>query len=128
MKYTHVGEQLYHVWSCPSNMYAMLLYNCNAVDGKGEEYPIVDANGCSRDEFLMPQITYTEDRTRAMAVGSDQEVPDQLLYPLPNKGIVRFQLPRPEHYAFHVQDQTVHVEGVGVQHIDGRRGMERSGS
>lgn len=52
-------------------MYAMLLYNCNAVDGKGDEYPIIDANGCSRDEFLMPQISYTQDRTRASAV-SDQ--------------------------------------------------------
>uniref|UniRef100_A0A183C956 ZP domain-containing protein n=1 Tax=Globodera pallida TaxID=36090 RepID=A0A183C956_GLOPA len=77
VKYTHVGEQLYHVWSCPSNMYAMLLYNCNAVDGKGEEYPIVDSNGCSRDEFLMPQITYTEDRTRAMAASSAFNFPDR---------------------------------------------------
>ena len=68
MKYTHVGEQLYHVWECPSNMYSMLLYNCQAIDGKGAEYSIVDGNGCSKDEFLMPQITYTQDRTKAMAV------------------------------------------------------------
>lgn len=68
VKYTHVGEQLYHVWECRSNMYSMLLYNCSAIDGKGADYPIIDANGCSRDEFLMPQITYTQDRTKAMAV------------------------------------------------------------
>ncbi|KAL3077943.1 hypothetical protein niasHS_013472 [Heterodera schachtii] len=77
VKYTHVGEQLYHVWSCPSNMYAMLLYNCSAVDGKGQEYPIIDPNGCSRDEFLMPQITYTEDRTRAMTASSAFNFPDR---------------------------------------------------
>jgi hypothetical protein len=46
----------------------MLLYNCQAIDGKGAEYSIVDVNGCSKDEFLMPQITYTQDRTKAMAV------------------------------------------------------------
>ncbi|CAK5057488.1 unnamed protein product [Meloidogyne enterolobii] len=49
VKYTHVGEQLYHVWECPSRMYSMLLYNCQAVDGKGAEFAIIDANGCSKD-------------------------------------------------------------------------------
>lgn len=77
VKYTHVGEQLYHVWQCPSAMYAMLLYNCHAVDGKGEEYPIVDGNGCSRDEFLMPQITYTDNRTKAIAASSAFNFPDR---------------------------------------------------
>ena len=53
VKYTHVGEQLYHVWECPSRMYSMLLYNCQAVDGKGAEFPIIDANGCSKDGLFI---------------------------------------------------------------------------
>uniref|UniRef100_A0A914KV83 ZP domain-containing protein n=1 Tax=Meloidogyne incognita TaxID=6306 RepID=A0A914KV83_MELIC len=77
VKYTHVGEQLYHVWECPSRMYSMLLYNCQAVDGKGAEFAIIDANGCSKDEFLMPQITYTVERTKAMAASAAFNFPDR---------------------------------------------------
>lgn len=45
VRYTKVGELLYHVWECPSKMYSMLLYNCRVVDGKGTEYSIIDTDG-----------------------------------------------------------------------------------
>ncbi|KAI1703608.1 cuticlin-1 [Ditylenchus destructor] len=77
VKYTRVGEQLYHVWACPSTMYQMLLYNCAAIDSKGKDYPILDENGCSKDEFLLPQITYSENNRRAYAPSSAFNFPDK---------------------------------------------------
>jgi hypothetical protein len=41
----------------------MLLSNCKVVDGKGTEFQLVDGNGCSTDEYLFPQVTYSDDVT-----------------------------------------------------------------
>jgi hypothetical protein len=45
VKFTRVGEQLYHVWECPSQMYSMLLHSCHAVDGSNREFSIIDEHG-----------------------------------------------------------------------------------
>lgn len=37
-------------------MYSMLLYNCQAVDGKGAEFAIIDANGCSKDGICLNKL------------------------------------------------------------------------
>lgn len=63
IQYSKIGEVLFHVWSCKSDMYKMLLTNCKVVDGKGTEFQLIDANGCSQDEYLFPQITYSDDVT-----------------------------------------------------------------
>ena len=55
----------------------MLLSNCKVVDGKGEEYQLIDSNGCTTDEYLFPQITYSKDVTTAMVQTAAFNFPDR---------------------------------------------------
>ncbi|KAE9554534.1 hypothetical protein FO519_002238 [Halicephalobus sp. NKZ332] len=66
-KYARVGDVLFHVWECQTDMYSMLLHSCLADDGSGNKFMVVDDKGCASDEYLMPQITYNENLTTAMA-------------------------------------------------------------
>ena len=66
-KYARVGDVLFHVWECQTDMYSMLLHSCLADDGSGNKFMVVDDRGCASDEYLMPQITYNENLTTAMA-------------------------------------------------------------
>ncbi|KAI6228405.1 Zona pellucida domain-containing protein [Aphelenchoides besseyi] len=77
VQYSKVGEVLYHVWNCKSDMYAMLLSHCKVVDGKGTEYQLIDTNGCSTDTGIFPQITYSKDLSTAMVQTTAFNFPDR---------------------------------------------------
>ncbi|KAI6228662.1 Zona pellucida domain-containing protein [Aphelenchoides fujianensis] len=77
IQYSKVGEVLFHVWNCKSDMYAMLLSHCKVVDGTGTEYQLIDANGCSTDRYLFPQISYSADVTTAMVQTTAFNFPDR---------------------------------------------------
>jgi len=64
VRYASVGDQIFHVWDCPSDVYAMMIHDCFILDGQGTEYQVIDAHGCPTDEYLMPELTYSTDLTR----------------------------------------------------------------
>uniref|UniRef100_A0A5S6QAP1 ZP domain-containing protein n=1 Tax=Trichuris muris TaxID=70415 RepID=A0A5S6QAP1_TRIMR len=60
----HVGDQIYHRWMCSyatSDMYCMLVHSCTADDGEGELFTIIDENGCSKDNFILTDLSYLSD-------------------------------------------------------------------
>ncbi|KAF8361500.1 cutl-16, partial [Pristionchus pacificus] len=45
IKVASVGDSIYHVWECPSEIYAMLVHSCVVQDGQGQEQKVMDENG-----------------------------------------------------------------------------------
>uniref|UniRef100_A0A0N4V296 ZP domain-containing protein n=1 Tax=Enterobius vermicularis TaxID=51028 RepID=A0A0N4V296_ENTVE len=45
LRYARVGDLVYHVWDCPSEVYAMLVHTCSILDGHGDEHIVVDSTG-----------------------------------------------------------------------------------
>lgn len=105
LRYARVGDLVYHVWDCPSEVYAMLVHTCSILDGHGDEHIVVDSTGylynflnsavnqtslnsgfsnklfdlfsshsyafffsCSTDDYIIPQLTYSNDLTRSFTV------------------------------------------------------------
>ncbi|KFD58045.1 hypothetical protein M513_01278 [Trichuris suis] len=42
-------------------MYCMLVHSCTADDGEGELFTIIDENGCSKDNFILTDLSYLGD-------------------------------------------------------------------
>ncbi|MFH4975052.1 hypothetical protein AB6A40_001761 [Gnathostoma spinigerum] len=77
LRYAHVGDIVYHVWDCPSDVYAMLVHTCYILDGTGTEYKVIDEKGCPTDEFIIPQLSYSSDLTRTFTGASVVNLPDR---------------------------------------------------
>ncbi|CEF71508.1 Zona pellucida domain-containing protein [Strongyloides ratti] len=75
--YAHIGMSIYHVWDCPSTVYAMLVHSCQVFDGQGNEQMLVDNDGCSTDKYLMPELTYNDDKSKTFASSSAFNFPDR---------------------------------------------------
>ncbi|VDK28237.1 unnamed protein product [Anisakis simplex] len=45
LRYARIGDTVYHVWDCPSDVYAMLVHTCFILDGQGAEHQVIDSNG-----------------------------------------------------------------------------------
>ena len=45
IRYATVGDAVYHVWHCPSQLNGMLVQNCYVEDGQGNRILIIDQNG-----------------------------------------------------------------------------------
>ncbi|KIH68314.1 hypothetical protein ANCDUO_01352 [Ancylostoma duodenale] len=65
VKLAQVGDLIYHVWDCPSDVYGMMIHDCSIVDGQGNNHTVIDSQGCSTDTFLMPELMYSADLTRS---------------------------------------------------------------
>uniref|UniRef100_A0A915BC92 ZP domain-containing protein n=1 Tax=Parascaris univalens TaxID=6257 RepID=A0A915BC92_PARUN len=77
LRYARVGDIVYHVWDCPSDVYAMLVHTCFILDGQGGEHRVIDSNGCSTDDFIIPQLTYSNELTRSFTGASVVNLPDR---------------------------------------------------
>ncbi|VDO10282.1 unnamed protein product, partial [Haemonchus placei] len=77
IKLAQVGDIIYHVWNCPSEVYGMMIHDCSIVDGQGNNHTVIDSYGCSTDTFLMPELTYSSDLTKSFTAASAFNFPDQ---------------------------------------------------
>ncbi|VDO39935.1 unnamed protein product [Onchocerca flexuosa] len=63
-----VGEPVFHVWKCDSDMFSILVHSCFVEDGKGYEKKfLIDERGCAIEPTIMPDLTYNEDRNMAFS-------------------------------------------------------------
>uniref|UniRef100_A0AC35TWI3 ZP domain-containing protein n=1 Tax=Rhabditophanes sp. KR3021 TaxID=114890 RepID=A0AC35TWI3_9BILA len=59
VSYAVVGEPVFHVWTCDSDMYSMLVMSCYIDDGDGKDRrELIDEHGCSKDTLILPELTY----------------------------------------------------------------------
>uniref|UniRef100_A0A7E4VQV2 ZP domain-containing protein n=1 Tax=Panagrellus redivivus TaxID=6233 RepID=A0A7E4VQV2_PANRE len=59
VSYATVGEPVFHVWSCDSDMFSMLVHSCWVDDGAGNEKKLlIDEHGCSVDNYIVPDLNY----------------------------------------------------------------------
>uniref|UniRef100_A0A0N5A3A3 ZP domain-containing protein n=1 Tax=Parastrongyloides trichosuri TaxID=131310 RepID=A0A0N5A3A3_PARTI len=77
LHYAHIGMSIFHVWECQSSAFAMLVHSCQVFDGQGNEQMLIDKNGCSTDKYLMPELTYSDDKTKTFAPSSAFNFPDR---------------------------------------------------
>ncbi|KAH7727524.1 CRE-CUTL-10 protein [Aphelenchoides avenae] len=57
--YATVGEPVFHVWHCDSDMFSMLTHSCWVDDGAGKDRKlIIDEHGCSVDPVIVADLTY----------------------------------------------------------------------
>uniref|UniRef100_A0A915EDJ2 ZP domain-containing protein n=1 Tax=Ditylenchus dipsaci TaxID=166011 RepID=A0A915EDJ2_9BILA len=57
--YATVGEPVFHVWHCDSDMFSMLVHNCFVDDGAGKDRkPLIDEHGCTIDPVIVSDLTY----------------------------------------------------------------------
>uniref|UniRef100_A0A8R1DVX0 ZP domain-containing protein n=1 Tax=Caenorhabditis japonica TaxID=281687 RepID=A0A8R1DVX0_CAEJA len=76
-KYAQLGDVLYHVWECPSETYEMAVYDCDVIGGDVYSKKVIGQNGCSEDMYIMPNLVYNENRTRAFVNSNAFNFPDQ---------------------------------------------------
>ncbi|KAK6758596.1 hypothetical protein RB195_016054 [Necator americanus] len=55
---TQYVTMVYHRWSCPSSEFAFKVYRCYVHNGFKQSYLIINDNGCSLDESILPHPTY----------------------------------------------------------------------
>ncbi|EGT31838.1 CBN-CUTL-10 protein [Caenorhabditis brenneri] len=68
VEYAKVGETVYHVWNCESDMFSMLVHSCFVDDGNGDERkPLLDEHGCAIDPLILPDLTYNKENNVAYA-------------------------------------------------------------
>ncbi|VDK33816.1 unnamed protein product [Gongylonema pulchrum] len=52
VSYATVGESVFHVWQCESDMFSMLVHSCFVDDGNGhEKKPLIDEHGFVLSSF-----------------------------------------------------------------------------
>lgn len=51
LRYGRVGDIVFHVWDCPSDVYAMLIHSCYILDGQGGEHQVINENGFAIFKF-----------------------------------------------------------------------------
>lgn len=68
VQYAKVGDTVFHVWNCESDMFSMLVHSCFVDDGNGEERkPLLDEHGCAIDPLILPDLTYNKNNNLAYA-------------------------------------------------------------
>uniref|UniRef100_A0A8R1DFM8 ZP domain-containing protein n=1 Tax=Caenorhabditis japonica TaxID=281687 RepID=A0A8R1DFM8_CAEJA len=80
-----VGELVRHRWNCKGGMASklkMLVHQCYVKDGAGQQYEVIDQNGCTLDPMMLQTPTYSED-------GMSAEV-DAYVFKFPDRATVDF--------------------------------------
>lgn len=44
-KYAKIGDKVWHLWECSSDVFGVLIHSCYVTDGTGNEYKILDETG-----------------------------------------------------------------------------------
>uniref|UniRef100_A0A1I7Z966 ZP domain-containing protein n=1 Tax=Steinernema glaseri TaxID=37863 RepID=A0A1I7Z966_9BILA len=66
VKFAVIGQQVYHQWKCESETtetFCMLVHSCKVDDERGTSVPMLDADGCSLDKYVLNNLEYPEDLT-----------------------------------------------------------------
>ncbi|VDM78501.1 unnamed protein product, partial [Strongylus vulgaris] len=68
VQYAQVGDLVYHVWQCESDMFSMLVHSCFVDDSNGQDRkPFLDEHGCAIDPVIVPDLTYNKENNLAFA-------------------------------------------------------------
>uniref|UniRef100_A0A1I8C145 ZP domain-containing protein n=1 Tax=Meloidogyne hapla TaxID=6305 RepID=A0A1I8C145_MELHA len=71
--YANVGEPVFHVWQCDSDMFSMLVHNCFVDDGAGKDRkPLIDEHGCTNDPVIVSDLTYNSQANLAFTEFADK--------------------------------------------------------
>ncbi|VDO93389.1 unnamed protein product, partial [Soboliphyme baturini] len=68
--FASIGDEVAHKWKCEHeksvDMYCMVVHSCSVDDGNDASFEIVDKDGCSKDRYLLDELTYFDDLTAAV--------------------------------------------------------------
>ncbi|VDL80639.1 unnamed protein product [Nippostrongylus brasiliensis] len=68
VQFAQVGDPVFHVWQCESDMFSMLVHSCFVDDSNGQDRkPFVDERGCAIDPIIVPDLVYNKDNNMAFA-------------------------------------------------------------
>ncbi|EPB76158.1 zona pellucida-like domain protein [Ancylostoma ceylanicum] len=68
VQFAQVGEPVFHVWQCESDMFSMLVHSCFVDDSNGQDRkPFLDEHGCAIDPVIVPDLTYNKENNLAFA-------------------------------------------------------------
>uniref|UniRef100_A0A914ECR0 VWFA domain-containing protein n=1 Tax=Acrobeloides nanus TaxID=290746 RepID=A0A914ECR0_9BILA len=72
IQFARIGEIIYHRWECDggkdaNSVYGLHIHDCRAGNNSENVYKLVDEQGCSTDNVLLKEITYSEDELVAYA-------------------------------------------------------------
>ncbi|KAJ1349084.1 hypothetical protein KIN20_004533 [Parelaphostrongylus tenuis] len=61
VQYAKIGDPVYHVWQCESDMFSMLVHSCFVDDSNGNERKVfIDEHGCAVDPIIVPDPNYNK--------------------------------------------------------------------
>ncbi|KAI6243955.1 60S ribosomal protein L7a [Aphelenchoides fujianensis] len=60
----HVGQQIFHVFTCNDPTHSFLVHSCAVDDGRGVRFDLLDIDGCAIDPVIQPDVVYDLDGTR----------------------------------------------------------------
>ncbi|VDO26632.1 unnamed protein product [Haemonchus placei] len=68
VQFAQVGDQVFHVWQCESDMFSMLVHSCFVDDSNGQERkPFIDEYGCAIDPIIVPDLVYNKENNLAFS-------------------------------------------------------------
>ncbi|CAJ0594621.1 unnamed protein product [Cylicocyclus nassatus] len=68
VQYAQVGDPVFHVWQCESDMFSMLVHSCFVDDSNGQDRkPFLDEHGCAIDPVIVPDLIYNKENNLAYA-------------------------------------------------------------
>ncbi|CAI5440713.1 unnamed protein product [Caenorhabditis angaria] len=81
-----VGELVNHKWTCGGGMSAklkILVHDCFVKDGGGQQFQVIDENGCTLDQIMLQTPTYSDDGLTAQV--------NAYIFKFPDKSTVDFR-------------------------------------
>ncbi|OUC45456.1 zona pellucida-like domain protein [Trichinella nativa] len=86
VNFAKVGEEVYHVWQCDSDLFGMLVHSCYVDDGAGEnKFSLLDEKGCAIDQTIVNDLTYNEMTNQAFVASNVFKFADKANPPLCEK-------------------------------------------
>lgn len=81
-----VGELVRHQWSCKGGMESklkMLVHQCYVKDEGGQQFEVIDQNGCTLDHLMLQTPSYSKDGMTAQV--------DAYIFKFPDRASVAFR-------------------------------------
>uniref|UniRef100_A0A1I7UFV3 ZP domain-containing protein n=1 Tax=Caenorhabditis tropicalis TaxID=1561998 RepID=A0A1I7UFV3_9PELO len=81
-----VGDLVRHQWTCKggmTNKLKMLVHQCFVKDGAGQQFEVIDENGCTLDRLMLQTPTYSADGMSAQV--------DAYIFKFPDRSTVDFR-------------------------------------